>query len=307
MIDIISLEKVLLDLIKVINNDQLECFKIKIFEILNLKNTKNINKNNNICNYPRSKNRGPCKRRCINSIHCIYHKKQNTPKEYINKLNDFHVSPSIPDNIPCNKYHIPQLLEYNELDDSNQYKKIKLDKNIKVKSNNCIFIEDIPKKIIVSDNFHVNHVIPDNIPCNKNKIYSEDIINDKLKKTTKNKKKKKRYLQEYKKLCNIYNETPKKQKHILNIKIKSIFNNILDYEKNKIKSKEQLTMMLKSTINNITENVKLENEDSSLNLIISYIYVLANVFEMDNYNDKDFLEIKDIIDNTDLIIDPIYF
>lgn len=78
-------------------NDQLECFKKKIFEILNLKNTKNIIKII-ICNYPRSKNRGP-----------------------------------------CNKYHIPQLLEYNELDDSNQYKKIKLDKNIKVKSNNYIF------------------------------------------------------------------------------------------------------------------------------------------------------------------------
>lgn len=59
---------------------------------------------------------------------------------------------------------------------------------------------------------------------------------------------------------------------------------------------------IKSTINNIAENVNLENEDSSLNLIISYIYVIANVFEMDNYNNKEFLEIKDIIDNTNLII-----
>lgn len=89
MIDIISLEKVLLDFIKVLNNKQLENFKKNIFGILNFEDTKNINYtninnntiiNNKVCNHPRTKNRGYCKRRCINDIYCVFHTKNKYSK-----------------------------------------------------------------------------------------------------------------------------------------------------------------------------------------------------------------------------------
>jgi hypothetical protein len=52
-----------------------------------------------ICNYPRFKNRGLCKRKCINDTYCIYHKKTNTENKCIDNLNNFQVNPCNPDRI----------------------------------------------------------------------------------------------------------------------------------------------------------------------------------------------------------------
>lgn len=112
MIDIISLEKVLIDFIKVLDNKQLNCFKKNIFNILNSEyknNSENTKQKTfyNICNHPRTKNRGSCKRRCINSIHCIYHKNKNT-EEY----NKIHVISGNPYIIPC-KSALKKKMYYN--------------------------------------------------------------------------------------------------------------------------------------------------------------------------------------------------
>jgi hypothetical protein len=309
MIDIISLEKVLVDFIKVINNKELKNFKKIIFGILNSEDIDNSpkpgipnkihinsNKNNtNICNYPRTKNRGPCKRRCINSIHCIYHKNKNTTKEYIDKINNFHVFPSIPDIIPCNNIlkseSVPELLEYNEIDESIQYNKIifpKLNNNVKIKNKKCLFMEDIQNTINNLDN-QVN-------PCNSDKnnlhVYSKNTPI--LKKNKKKKKNNPRYIKEYNILCKFYDSKIKSKiyKYNINIRTRFLINKILNYEENKSQNKNELSDMLFSAINTISVNEILDKLNDDLKHLISYIYALADVLKTDNYNDEDFNNMK---------------
>jgi hypothetical protein len=78
MIDIISLEKVLIDLIKVFDGNQLEKFKKKLSDILNIDDFKDktFNKVNNnklhICNHPRTQNRGYCKKKNVKVIIVVF-------------------------------------------------------------------------------------------------------------------------------------------------------------------------------------------------------------------------------------------
>ena len=333
MIDIISLEKVLIDFIKVLNSEQLSCFKKNIFDILN---SEDINKNNheminpdifqipnkkdNVCNYPRTKNRGPCKRRCINNIHCIYHENKNTTKEYIDKKNDFHVIPSISYNIPCKSNSendfIPQLLEYNELEEIDQYDKIIFPKfkkyTLKYKNNKCLFIEDVTNTTNKVDNVHVipynpdKNILPVQIEIDSQNIKTNNPYNlnlfalkntEVIKNTTKKKKKKPRYIKEYNILCNFYNSQikPKIYNYNINIRTKILINRILNYEDNKTKNKNNLSCMLFSAINTIAENENLENQKDDFKYIFSYIYALSDVLKTDNYNDEDFNEIKNKI------------
>lgn len=358
MIDIISLEKVLLDFIKVLNNKQLENFKKNIFGILNFEDTKNINYtninnntiiNNKVCNHPRTKNRGYCKRRCINDIYCVFHtknkySKKNNPGNDIISYNPDHISDKIsciiyeelenidkynkilphekyhvikknkrrciyldntfnhfqiktdnPDDIP-NKYDpknnfIPNLIDYNCLDEIDQYNKMDLFGNIdKHKNKTCIYIEDILHKLNNPDNLNSSDL--------KNNV-SEDKNTEISKKTKKTKKKKKRYTQEYKKICTFYEKIKMKVNNIKydNIKTKELINYTLDDEKNKDKNKETLIYIFNNLIIHIGENENLDDKNNSFNLLISYIYTLANVFETDNYSDKDFLNIKELIEN----------
>lgn len=298
MIDIISLEKVLIDFIIILNDQQLKNFTNKILEILNLKNTLKINYENNhinsnknttnICNYPRTKNRGLCRRKCINSVHCVYHTKDKIP-------NNVHINPHIPCNIsnkntPKNKSNACPLelniIEYKEIDDLNQYKKLKIDKNIKVKYKNCIFIEDVPNQINASDNFQV---IP-NDPDENNLLVQSENIPKKKKKT------KKRYIKEYKILCDFYEENFKNKLNNIHIsqKGKDLINKNLDYDKNKTNTKDLLENMLYTTSHVIIQNEQID-EHHSITLIITYMYTLANTIKNNNYENSDFLNIKELI------------
>lgn len=349
MIDIISLEKVLLDFIKVLNNKQLENFKKNIFGILNFEDTKNINYtninnntiiNNKVCNHPRTKNRGYCKRICINDIYCVFHTKNKYDKK-INpdknkKPDDFHINPYIPDKLgiknikdlentpkynkifPYEKYHnkknkrhciyldntfnnfqiksdnpdniphkydpknifIPNLIDYDCLDETDQYNKIYLFGNRdKHKIKKCIYIEDNLKNNVKEDK----------------KIE----ISKKTKKAKKTKKKKKRYTQEYKNICILYEKIKNKINNIKynNIKTKELINYTFDNDQHKDKNKDLLIDIFNNLIVHIGENENLDDKNNSFNLLISYIYTLANVFETDNYLDKDFLDIKEILEN----------
>lgn len=295
MIDIISLEKVLIDFIKVLNNEQLNCFRKNIFNILNYE-YKNNSENTkpktfyNICNHPRTKNRGPCKRRCINSIHCIYHENKNT-EEY-KKIINFHVIPDNPDIIPYKsapkKNFRLQLLEYNNLEEMDRYDKIVFSDltNYNKKNKLCIFIDD-------PYNIHV-------IPCNPNKtilpvqnedidkIYIQDNKNTEIIK--KKKKKKPRYIKEYNILCKMYKEQFKNNiyKYNINIRTKNLINRILNYEDNKIRPKSDLSYMLLSAAEKIGIIEDLDKLNDNIKYLISYIYILANVFKTDNYEDENF-------------------
>lgn len=344
MIDIISLEKVLIGFIKLLDDKQLEKFKKNIFKTLNFKNKNNPesgfpNKKDNICNHPRTKNRGPCKRRCINN-YCFYHEKKNTPKEYNDKLNNIHVISSIPDELnlsdfkiensekynkllPYEEYKIiktkrrcifldnifnnfqinphdpcsipsnnnsenrflPQLIEYNDSSEIDQYDKNifpNLNINVKIKNNKCIFVDD-------PCDFHV-------IPYDSDKkILPVEIENTEINKKVKKKKKKKpRYIKEYNILCSFYEFQIKTKiyKYNICIKTKLLLNNILDYEKNKTKNKDEISNILSCSINIIGKNEDLDKSHIDIMHLISYIYTLADVIKSGNYDNKDFKEVK---------------
>lgn len=282
MIDIISLENVLLDFITVLNKEELKKFQKNILGILKIKNTEKINYENNninICNYPRTKNRGLCKRRCINSIHCIYHTKNKStktnpdilPKRYSQNntnikhdLDNFQVDQVIPDNNP-DKIQ----LESNKVDGIHS-----LEVNL---------LQDNPSNSGNPD----NNILPvqngnEEIPQNKKK----------------NKKRKKRYLHEYKKLCIYFNEKFKRKIHkysSLNIKTKCLFSQYLDYEKNKNKSKEELTSMLIYFNNYLVNEEGKKIKNNNIYELISYLFTFVNALSTDNYENDDFLQVMKII------------
>lgn len=287
MIDIISLENVLLDFITVLNKEELKKFQKNILGILKIKNTEKINYENNninICNYPRTKNRGLCKRRCINSIHCIYHTKnkstktnpdilpkrysQNNKKQYVNNTN---IKPERLEIIhDLDNFQVDQVISDNNPD------------KIQLESNKVDGIHSLDVNLLQDNNILPVQNGNDEIPQNKKK----------------NKKRKKRYLHEYKKLCIYFNEKFKRKIHeysSLNIKTKCLFSQYLDYEKNKNKSKEELTSML-IYFNNYLINEEGEKiKNNNIYELISYLFTLVNALSTDNYENEDFLQVMKII------------
>lgn len=93
------------------DSNQLNNFKKNLSEILNYENThdENILKNNkinNICNHPRTKNRGLCKRKCINNVYCIYHMNNNYSFQ-VNRV----IPRNNPDDITLKLYSDPEKYE----------------------------------------------------------------------------------------------------------------------------------------------------------------------------------------------------
>jgi hypothetical protein len=338
MINIISLEKILIELIKILKNKHSKQFADEIFKILNTKNiilnnntiTNNV-KNINICNYPRTRNRGPCKRRCIDK-YCVFHIKNN----YVKKDNpNNHIPNKKPNELPCKLYeenesvpkydkilpyrkitdnkqntrqciymedfiydqinshkpnYIPnkdvpknnfilQLLDYNDLDENDNYNEIILSGDIKNNYNKCIYIEDIPDK----PNLLVKNNIPDN---NKNTPI--------IKKT---KKKKSRYIREYNILCKFYDLQIKSKinKYNICIRTKFLLNDVLNYEKNKTQNKDYLSDRLKNSLNIISKNEDLEDLHIDIMHLVSYMYTLGDAIKTDNYDNKDLLDVKECI------------
>lgn len=283
MIDIISLENVLLDFITVLNKEELKKFQKNILGILKIKNTEKINYENNninICNYPRTKNRGLCKRRCINSIHCIYHTKNKSTK-------------TIPDILPK---------RYSQ----NNKKQYVNNTNIKPERLEIIHaLDNNPDKIQLESNkvdgIHslVVNLLQDNPSNPDNNILPVQNGNEEIPQNKKrNKKRKKRYLHEYKKLCIYFNEKFKRKIHeysSLNIKTKCLFSQYLDYEKNKNKSKEELTSML-IYFNNYLVNEEGEKiKNNNIYELISYLFTFVNALSTNNYENEDFLQVMKII------------
>lgn len=177
MIDIISLEKVLIDFIKLLDDKHLEKIKKNILEVLNIKNKNGFehiisNKKYNICNYPRTKNRGPCKRRCVNDIHCIYHRKQGLQKINKDKIS-IHVNPCIPCDFKLSDIKKEESGSCFESDV--KYDKILpyIKNNVKKNQRKCIYLDD------KFNDFHVNPSVPLSNPCNNTpKIIEYNDLNE---------------------------------------------------------------------------------------------------------------------------------
>lgn len=179
-------------------------------------------------------------------------------------------------------------MEYNNLEEIDKYDKIGFPdlNNYNKKNKPCIFIDD-------PYNIHV-------IPCNSNKtilpvqnsdidkIYIQGNKNTEIIK--KKKKKKSRYIKEYNILCKMYKEQFKNNiyKYNINITTKNLINRILNYEDNKIKPKSDLSYMLLSASEKIGRIEDLDKLNDNIKYLISYIYILANVFKTDNYEDENF-------------------
>lgn len=331
MIDINSLEKVLIDFVKLLNCDQLEKFQKNLLKIIKVKNTEKTK--NNICNYPRSKNRGLCKRRCFNSIHCIYHTKTNPddhddlPKRYLQNVNPeklkiIHEPDNIPGEIQLESKQVDDILLQDNIPiglliDNNSLNKDLSEHNTPER----LLFDDIPSKSLVPDKNILpgyNKKIPesnevetvnDNIPKrllninfpDESSIPGENILpvqnrNEEIPK--KKKKKTKRYIQEYKKLCIYYKENYEIKidtDDTFYITTKLLFKDNLDYEKNKNKSKDEITKMLISFNKHLigVEDEYLKTEKYSE--LISYLFTIVTAFVKDNYNDEQFLKTKKII------------
>jgi hypothetical protein len=368
MIETIYIEKLLLELFNILNENLSDNFKNQLLHIIKRNEeslTDNyllkINNKSNICNHIRTRKRGFCKRKCINNNYCIYHAKNNPetkintgithiPDNLIllpNKVTKVtlpyknQVKPYIPDNI--NTVLIPKIIEYNFSENLNKYDKLILDKNIKIKKNKCVYLEDnqdfkksFRNKTLPCE-FHVKpndkpdnilklkiHEVIDNTPIysklelieetrNKKKLKcyfmdesflkineknneNIDIINKTKKKMKKRKSKNnKKYIHEYKLICNYYTTNIHKNitsnpflNLITKIKIKNIFN----YDKYKNYSREGLIDIFENTLKLIFREEGERVKETPLSCIVTYMIILNKAFENNNYNIEELIEFK---------------
>lgn len=220
MIQINYTEKLLLELFDSLNGKLSDSFKNQILNILKNNSSlpnENINnqKNNstNICNHVKSRNRGLCKRRCINSVYCIYHQKINPNKNNINEItsnlpvNTSNCHPSynkddnkkqnlnkndpnkqeivnnniFDENINSEYEFIPQLLDCSFLNDTvvDKYEKIIINKETKIKQNKCIYVENYSNNYTsLSQNKYLLNTDTFYFKEYKNYIYSLDTYDD---------------------------------------------------------------------------------------------------------------------------------
>lgn len=255
----------LFTLFKQYHNKSLKEFKKELLDNISslFLNTTSFDKNNKtrICGYKRSRNRGYCKRLC-NDKACVYHIKYILP----DKLDSYSDMENIKNTTIINNSN----------------------------SNNIINFMETLNNLDVPDDIDEN---TPRINTNETKLHNNILLNEKKNMPDKsdnvelhgnseyyNKKKRKRYLKEYKEFCHNFSEISKKK----NIRLNKKICNYIDFNKNKEHDNNGIKTIL---INLKEELLNIEELKTIYLYCTSFIICILDK----NYNYENFIKIKKII------------